>query len=52
MPKYKVGDLCLLDGWRAVIIVEVDDYNGELLYFVRWSTGFYWTEEQRLELVV
>jgi len=44
-----VGDLCLMDGWRIVLIIEIE-YDGisDEVVKVLWNDGEYWVGIQRL----
>ena len=48
----KVGDLCLMDGYRIVLVIEVDqDGISEDIVRVRWKNGVYWVGHNRLQLL-
>ena len=50
MMMLKVGDLCLCDGWRVVLVIEVDkDGISEDDVKVLWKSGEYWVGQNRLE---
>ena len=45
----KVGDLCLCDGWRVVLVIAVEhDGISEDVVQVRWEGLDYWCNLQRL----
>ena len=50
MLTVKVGDLCLMDGWRVVLVIGIDkDGISECDVKVLWKSGEYWVGKNRLE---
>ena len=48
----KVGDLCLLDGYRIVLVIEIEcDGISDDVIKVRWKSGEYWVGIQRIVLI-
>jgi len=48
----KVGDLCLMDGYRIVLVIEIErDGISDDVVKVRWKSGEYWVGTQRLALL-
>ena len=45
----KVGDLCLCDGWRVVLVIAIEqDGMSDDVVQVRWEGVDFWCNLQRL----
>ena len=52
MVTVKVGDLCLMDGYRIVLVVAIDlDGISDEVVKVRYKSGEYWVGHNRLQLL-
>ena len=47
-----VGDLCLCDGWRVVLVIAIEqDGMSDDVVQVRWEDIEFWCNLQRLQLL-
>ena len=52
MLSVRVGDLCLMDGYRIVLVIAIDpDGISDEVIKVRWKSGAYWVGHNRLQLI-
>ena len=52
MLSVRVGDLCLMDGYRIVLVIAIDlDGISDEVIKVRWKSGEYWVGHNRLQLL-
>ena len=48
----KVGDLCIADGWRVVLVIAIEqDGISEDVVLVRWKDQDFWCTTGRLKPV-